>query len=683
MKTSVTKKYRFSAGSLSLTFLRTEEGLSLGGIADSDAGTVFFSGRSPLFSLKIRRLTDGSESVLASDAGWQAASVSLTDSSALLAFEKHAAYPGLAVYLEASAARAHRIAWSVRILNEHPGVTAVECDYPVLTFTSSPEREVFFPYGCGEVYSSSQPFRTMQNYPSYGVSMQYMAFWDKSSGTGIYYGLHDPAPAYKRLFYVKEPNARNAYIKASMPLRDIGLPSNSQYLEGLLVWELFRGDWFDAANIYKSFVLRNASWIPDCKDGKRIDTPDWLRTNPHWWRKRIRETDGFAEELLSASKDLALSAPSPVHLYDWHRIPYDTNYPHYFPAKSCSVAGMKRLHEGGMRYMPYINGRLWDTHDRGTEDWQFTSVAKPYCTKNSCGDPFIEVYPTSGVEQAIMCPSTALWQEKQKEIVRTLFAELDVDGVYIDQIGAAQPYPCEDRSHHHRPGGGTWWVESYRNLIDHVRLSMPEGGFLTTECTSEPYMKNIQGFLTWIWIKNNQVPAFTAVYNGLVVLFGRNYASAPTAVGQNILAAQSLTFGEQMGWIHPEVYRRLKNRLFYKKCVRCREQIGSYIYDGRLMRSPSVTGSGMLRTRHITIEAYGGKLAHTAAFSELWERKDGRKLLFLINASANPDRPTIVSSDIPDGIYTPYGDLRIPVECKGGSCTPELPPFSVSYLLIG
>ena len=53
MKTSVTKKYRFSAGSLSLTFLRTEEGLSLGGIADSDAGTVFFSGRSPLFSLKI------------------------------------------------------------------------------------------------------------------------------------------------------------------------------------------------------------------------------------------------------------------------------------------------------------------------------------------------------------------------------------------------------------------------------------------------------------------------------------------------------------------------------------------------------------------------------------------------------------------------------------------------------
>ena len=91
----------------------------------------------------------------------------------------------------------------------------------------------------------------------------------------------------------------------------------------------------------------------------------------------------------------------------------------------------------------------------------------------------------------------------------------------------------------------------------------------------------------------------------------------------------------------------------------------------------------MLRTRHITIEAYGGKLAHTAAFSELWERKDGRKLLFLINASAKPDRPTIVSSDIPDGIYTPYGDLRIPVECKGGSCTPELPPFSVSYLLIG
>ena len=676
-----TRPQTLTAGALLLSFRPSEGGLSLSGITDRSKSVRFFSGSSPLFSLTVRSLSDLSETVLRSDAGWGTVSKTQSGSAHVFSFENHREVPGVAVILTA-VSESGRVVWTVRIRNASDDHSVTECDYPVLPVTASPRRNVFFPYGCGEVYPSSEPFRTCQNYPSYGVSMQYMAVWDAEAGRGIYYGLHDPAPAYKRFLFEKRKGDPTAVLKASMPLRDIGLPSNSQHLEGELVWELFDGDWYDAALLYKSFALRRASWIPVMCDGRRADTPEWLLKNPHWWRKRLRDSDEFAEELLSAARDLGLSSPSPVHLYDWHQIPYDTNYPHYFPAKNCFVTGTEKLHAGGMRYMPYINGRLWDTHDRGKEDWQFTAVAKPFCTKNASGEPFTETYPTSRVALAVMCPSTALWQEKQKEIVETLFRDHHVDGVYIDQIGAAQPYACEDPTHNHRPGGGAWWVESYRNLIDHVRRSMPEDGFLTTECTSEPYMKNIQGFLTWIWIKNRQVPAFTAVYNRFVVLFGRNYASAPTAVGQNILAAQSLTYGEQMGWIYPECYRALKNRSFYRKCVRCREEVGPYFYDGDLMRSPEIRNSAILRTRRITIEAYGGKLAHTAAFSELWKRSDGRKLLLLVNASGRSDRPTIYSRDLPDGTFSPRGDLKTPVICKNGVCAPELPPFSVSYLLI-
>ena len=41
-----------------------------------------------------------------------------------------------------------------------------------------------------------------------------------------------------------------------------------------------------------------------------------------------------------------------------------------------------------------------------------------------------------------------------------------------------------------------------------------------------------------------------AIYNGYVSVFGCSYDYAPDRVGQNILIAQSLTFGEQMGWIN-------------------------------------------------------------------------------------------------------------------------------------
>ena len=42
--------------------------------------------------------------------------------------------------------------------------------------------------------------------------------------------------------------------------------------------------------------------------------------------------------------------------------------------------------------MPYINGRLWDTRDRGTEDFEFTKVALPAATKNEKGEPYTETY---------------------------------------------------------------------------------------------------------------------------------------------------------------------------------------------------------------------------------------------------------------------------------------------------
>jgi hypothetical protein len=265
--------------------------------------------------------------------------------------------------------------------------------------------------------------------------------------------------------------------------------------------------------------------------------------------------------------------------------------------------------------------------------------------------------------------------------METLFHEFGVDAVYIDQIGAAQAYPCEDPSHSHRAGGGSWWVESYRNLLDHVRQILPEGRCLTTECTSDPYMKDIQAYLSWIWIKNDQVPAFMAIYNGYVAVFGRNYLYAGDWIGENIFAAQSLTYGEQMGWILPETYEGLTHGEFYDKCVHTRSTLGSFFYDGKLLRSPKIEDKVKLKTTKIKVEAYGGLLEHTATFSEYWERKDGKKLLLLVNASCKETTPTL-QAQIPDGTYTTEGDVQAEITAKDGVLTVTLPPLSVSYIIL-
>lgn len=672
-------KHLITAGDLCLSVSVGEHGMCLHAITDKKSGRRFLrEANEPLFEVIARK--HGTEEFVTADStdGWGTVGASALGAVHTLTFADHQTLPSVTVILTAVTAQ-DRVTWTVRLHSENEQYTLFKCDYPTLSFGTCSRTKVFFPYGCGEVYPATRTFHARHNYPSYGVSMQYMALWHTGAGRGIYYGVHDPAPAYKKLEYKKTEGKSVAYMKSTMPLRDIDMPCNGQTLEGEVVWELFDGDWYDAALLYKAFFESRASWKPALKDGKRADMPEWLRTNPHWWRKRMKWDESFADELIEASKDLGLQ--SPVHLYDWFQIPYDTNYPHYFPAKDAFVPGMRRLQANGIRVMPYINGRLWDTHDKGKEDWQFTPIARPNCTKKIGDQPFLEVYPTSNIELAIMCPSTALWQEKLKEITDTLFGEFGVNAIYIDQIGAAQPYPCEDRSHPHRAGSGTWWVESYRNLLDHVRQNMPKDTCLTTECTSDPYMKEIQAYLSWIWIKNDQVPAFMVIYNGYVAVFGRNYNYAADAVGHDIFAAQSLTFGEQMGWIFPDTYQSLVHKEFYKTCVRTRAELGSFFYDGKLLRSPKIEDKQILKTTKITAEAYGGLLAHTATFSELWERADGKRVLFLINASAKETVPT-VTADIPDGTYRTLGDLQTDVTVQSGSLSLTLPPLSVSYLIL-
>ena len=43
--------------------------------------------------------------------------------------------------------------------------------------------------------------------------------------------------------------------------------------------------------------------------------------------------------------------------------------------------------------------------------------------------------------------------------------ECGVKGVYIDQIAAAAPTLCFDKSHGHPLGGGHWWTEGYWKLL--------------------------------------------------------------------------------------------------------------------------------------------------------------------------------------------------------------------------
>lgn len=133
-------------------------------------------------------------------------------------------------------------------------------------------------------------------------------------------------------------------------------------------------------------------------------------------------------------------------------------------------------------------------------------------------------------------------------------------------------------------------------------------------------------------------------------VFGRSYDYASDWQGQNILAAQSLTFGEQMGWIKPEVYKELEYHI---------------------------------RTTGMKGEAYDGwpAGAHGNFFRDMGKRR-GKKTSVVGQCLHTGDGTNIDHIFVPDGDYLLQGDLH------GRACLGEerliflLPTHSGSWMLI-
>lgn len=679
------KLLRLIAGDLAIAIAKTEGGAVIRQIRDRKKQKNILSHDAPLFELTVRRIdSDENISVLSNGGFKNCRFVSLGSISHIILADCDS-MPGVSVDITATAEK-DIITFDTHITAVSDEFSLLYCDYMHLSFDKNDSVRYFFPYGSGTVHDTSrEDFRQTENYPSYGVAMEYFCIYDVKTKRGIYYGLHDPAPAYKKLFVEHKKGSEYMTVASKYPMTDIDVPRNSQSLAGRLVWQIYDGDWYDAALLYRNFVTKEAAWMPqNIKDGCREDIPDWFLKNSHWWRIRMKEDDGVVDTLFEAQK--ILGVPSCVHLYDWHKNPYDNDYPHYFPVKDAMPTVVRRLQEQGLKVMPYINGRLWDTRDRGLDDWQWSTVAKPGCTKDRHGEPFIETYSSkesdgSSVRLSIMCPTTAVWQEKVRENVEKLLHDYDVDGVYIDQIGAAAPYLCEDRNHAHRPGGGVWWCEHYRNLLDHVSRVTPQRKIITTECNADPYTRSLDGFLTWLWVRDNEVPAYPAVYAGLVSMFGRHYDSLPMDEddGQRIVCTESLLFGDQMGWIMPERFLAMPCRDYYCKLVKARETLAEYFWRGTMLRPPVITDDGEMLYTDKSKESPMGILKHRPTFAAAWQRHDSKRAYIFCNASKNAVNAKI-ETELADGEYITNQNKKVRI--KNGKTQLKLEPESVIWITV-
>jgi hypothetical protein len=200
-----------------------------------------------------------------------------------------------------------------------------------------------------------------------------------------------------------------------------------------------------------------------------------------------------------------------------------------------------------------------------------------------------------------------------------------------------------DPTHGHPLGGGRWWTsEGYWPMLAKLRAAMAPDRMITTECNAEPYIRWMDGYLTWHWQYDGGVPAFPAVYGGAVQMFSRSYgAGADTRdLALCMKMGQQLCWGEQIGWLDPKIAEEPVAGGFLRRVVRMRSAFRRYFYVGEMARPP--VPSSPVPTVKADWAWYGTTWVTTSALmTGAWKAPNERKLLCLF---ANVDEKPVSTS---------------------------------------
>ena len=357
----------------------------------------------------------------------------------------------------------------------------------------------------------------------HSTTMQFSAY--VANGSGLYFDTRDKYGYFKSYCYEKgDRNSVRYACTHLMPLEAI--PPRTYALPYPSTCAIFQGDWFAAAEIYRTWALRQ-EWSVSARARRSGETASKVRNLALWvWNR------GSIEEAARPVEWLAdrLGLPVAFDWYWWHRNPYDAEYPRYLPPREGEEAfksAVRKLKSKGVFTQVYINGMMWDQDDVSWEDGGRQSVVI-----KEDGEPMSGIFNTyMGHRLAYMCGGGRMFRETIVALAKSIKA-LGLDGLYLDVIGTACMNACYNPEHGHPLGGGTYQVEGFRKLLGRVHEACP-GMPLSSESCGEMYIGLLDAgiMLDPSWerfgynTKDHQqiIPLFNAVYHGLFPLFG-NYA---------------------------------------------------------------------------------------------------------------------------------------------------------------
>jgi hypothetical protein len=482
-------------------------------------------------------------------------------------------------------------------------------------------------------------------YPSGGWPMQFTAL--NRGKSGVYFGSQDPDGRPKDFVVLPGDSLSMVHYPENMGV------AGSDYLDYYAVeLGVYQGNWVEAARHYRTFALKQ-KWLQRGRVSRRTDIPDilktvaiWVTEGWDWFPKPGQRATGLgyvtrseAIEQPTDSNRLYLEAqkrlgvPMGMHWYHWHHNKFNHEFPHFMPARQGFKARVAELVKAGWLVMPYINGYSADL-----DIPDFAKFASSTLT-DQAGAYKMGFYGDSAGRLVSMCP-TNYWQDAIANVSEDIFQMYGINGLYIDQVSAMQPGLCFNRSHGHPLGGGRFFTDGYRSLLDITMRKTQRNGrqaVITSEGANEVFFDVLSGNLFWGQPNDREIPMMQVVYAGYTLFIGSpsNYHKSERffRFGQG----QALIDGRQNGWMDIGLFAEGNDRKvdFFRLCGQYHVAMAKFLTYGDLLeplepRTPVPTFN----------EEFGWTVKHpgTAPLAEgrLWRAEDGHLGVIMANYDDQP-----------------------------------------------
>lgn len=313
------------------------------------------------------------------------------------------------------------------------------------------------------------------SYPNgIGCSMQFTAYFEKGTG-GFYFATHDPHSTWKELtFGSHEWSFRHETW-------DLRRGTSLTYDYPVVLSVLTEGDWYESANVYRSWALNNAPWTSsDDEDGAvSREKRSWLHEDVGlalWGTPSSLDWSRFYEFYENVTD-------TPLHIcsgWDWPaRRPHALGKEGWFPADF----HQENLDAWEDHYVtPYANDLFISSRaDDFLTKWEpsltfpysefsFTSFSKPHPDWIDGEMPDPDPAITTDIN-FFLCPSTEPQRDLHAWRASKLVNDYPLEGACYD-ISSGIPYftsRCWRTDHGHPPGRGRELIEALDDLNKNSR----------------------------------------------------------------------------------------------------------------------------------------------------------------------------------------------------------------------